>query len=271
MENRATDTWQKIETWYLVLPPSRPSHFHLQIIAREIQSVPRECPVAVLGSTPEFRDLLFQLGFRNIYVLDKYESVHQQMNRMRCYSNPEYFVHGDWLDTIPQYSETFAIILSDLTSGNIPYNQQPNFYSSISQSLQKDGLFIDKVLTFQGPKKALRELIAKYEELPLNLLHINYFSCEFLFSSELLDIEQTVDTSMFYRILENEFQSEKLRRFLAESPKITPHDCVWFYGREWDQIRQYYFRTLEAVRVYEDEDYSPYYGNLKLFVCRKRR
>ena len=210
------------------------------------------------------------MQFQRVHVFDKHESVYQQMTRMTCYPGTERFVHGDWLDTIPQYRSAFALILSDLTSGNVPYDQRPDFYSSVSKSLQVGGLFVDKVLTLEGSRRTIAELKKKYDDLPVNLLHINRFSCEFLFCSELLDIKQVVDTTLFYTILERELCSHRLLKFLAESPKITPYDCIWFYGKGWDQISEHYFHTLEAVQAYEDEGASPYYGNLKLFFSRRK-
>lgn len=45
------DTWDRMTTWDLVLPPSRPSGGQLEDIRDTIEHTPRSAPVAVLGST----------------------------------------------------------------------------------------------------------------------------------------------------------------------------------------------------------------------------
>src|SRR5947209_2660378 len=121
------DTWDAMVHWDLVLPPSRPSHPQLECIRATLQNVDRAAPVAVLGSTPEFRDLLHECHFRQIYVLDKNRTFYGKMSNVRIYRNPEIFLHGEWLELLPQHSGKFSVILSDLTSGNIPYTQRGCF------------------------------------------------------------------------------------------------------------------------------------------------
>ncbi len=262
-------TWDKIRQWDLVLPPSRPSLYHLNIIADVINSVEKNSPVAVLGCTPEFRDLLFRIGYKEIYIFDKSVDIYSQMTNLRGFSNKEHFIHGDWMQTLPQFSNFFSIILSDLTSGNISYERRSEFYSRIHNSLCKTGLFIDKILTHKGPKKSLKDLKRKYSQLPINLLYVNYFSCEFLFCSELLDKKNLVDTDFFYEYLANDFESPILKKFLTESPKITPYGTIWFYGKDWAIISEYYFRYFTPLKIYEEETGSPFCGNLKIIIGRK--
>src|SRR3989338_4842770 len=124
-----------MQNWVLVLPPSRPSALQLARIKETIQYLDRSFPVAVLGSTPEFRDLLCEGGFTNIYIMERNENFYKVMSKARIYQNPEHFVKGDWLKTLPQHKGMFAFILSDLTSGNVPYLCRSQFYNSITDSL----------------------------------------------------------------------------------------------------------------------------------------
>ena len=65
------DAWDRIESWELVLPPSRPSQQHLDWFRKHLGKLRTDEPIAILGSTPELRDLLALLGFRNINVLER--------------------------------------------------------------------------------------------------------------------------------------------------------------------------------------------------------
>ena len=49
--------WNSFNTWHLVLPPSRPDHLQLNRISDALTNKNKNQPIAILGSTPEFRDL----------------------------------------------------------------------------------------------------------------------------------------------------------------------------------------------------------------------
>jgi len=265
------NTWDLMKHWYLVLPPSRPSALQLTRIQSQLYKIDRSLPIAVLGSTPEFRDLLFECGFRKIYVLEKNIGFYQAMSEARIYRNAENFVNGDWLETLPKLKGMFAAILSDLTSGNIPYDQRRLFYDGISEALVDGGIFLDKVLTHTGSNRSVDGLVDKYSTLPLNLLHINFFASEMLFCSELIELKQLVDTSLFYGILESRIRNERVRVFAERAKSITPPGCTWWYGRKWAELKNDYCASLRQVRVDEDEGSSPYYGFLKFFEFSKRQ
>lgn len=259
-------TWDNIKTWQYVLPPSRPSNEHLSCIRESIEQVDRSAPVAILGSTPEFRDLLYELGFTNVVVIDNNVQSFHQMSRLRAYDSKEHFIHGDWQTTLPTFHDHFALILSDLTIGNIPYEHRRSFYASLAESLADHGLFVDKILMHASANKRLADLERQYTLLPLNLLNVNYFSCDFFFCSELLDIAGIVDTTLFYDELTARFKNRKLQRFLELCELVTPRDCIWYYGRPWSQQKADYCADLSTVKIYEELEGSPYYQRLKLKV-----
>jgi len=262
-------TWSNVRTWELVLPPSRPSAVQLGRIRDTLRGIDRGAPAAVLGSTPEFRDLLWECGISQVVVLERDKAFHAEMERLRVYSNEETVVWGDWLDTLPAYKSTFSTILSDLTMGNIPYMRRREFYHLLSTTLARRGIFIDKVLTHPIPHHRVSQLLTKYNELPLNLLHVNYFSCEMLFCSELLDLKEEVDSTLFYEMLQQQVEAPRLRAFLGKAELITPKGCRWWYGRSWERLKEDYCPELIRVAVDDDEPGSPYYGRLKHFVFLK--
>lgn len=263
------DTWANIQHWNLVLPPSRPSAWQLNRIRDLVHNMDLASPVAVLGSTPEFRDLLHECGFRNIFVLDKSSEFYNTMSEMRIYRNQENLVLGDWLDTLSQHRAMFSLILSDLTSGNIAYERRSEFYNAITEALNIGGVFADKILTHPGPNIRLKDLFDKYSKLPLNLLQANYFSCEVLFCSELLDKKKLVDTTFFYSTLQEITNHPRLLAFIEYAKLITPPNCIWYYGRKWYELRQSYCPRLSIVRTEDDDATSPYFGRLK-FIWLQR-
>ena len=128
------DVWDRMQSWELVLPPSRPSWKHIAWFRQQLSDLHPQDPIAVLGSTPELRDLLALLGFRHVYILERNLQFLEKMNRLRVTPPNETLIPGDWIQTLPDCANKFAAVLSDLTSGNVPYPDQKTFYSLIAQS-----------------------------------------------------------------------------------------------------------------------------------------
>jgi SAM-dependent methyltransferase len=263
------DNWDFMNEWHLVLPPSRPSAYQLELTRKLISNIKRDVPVAILGSTPEFRDFVFEEGFHRIFVIDKNSDFHDTMTNACIYHQDEIFVHGDWLDVLDDYKNTFGLVLSDLTMGNVAYSDRECFYQLISDSLSNGGLFIDKVLTHPIPHIKLNDIFSRYSRLPLNWLYINYFSCEALFCSELLYLTETVDTYKFYDILTSTAKNDRIKAFILKAHSITPENCIWYYGRNWETLKRDYCPGLKLAGSFDDELGSPYYRRLKYYSSEK--
>jgi len=262
--------WDHGVDWNNLLPPSRPSIYHLKVIRKELEAKDNNLPVAVLGSTPEFRDLLAGLGFKKVFVFDKSLLFHERANKLRCYSNEETLIQGDWLQTISTFPKTFVAILSDLTSGNVPYDKQENFYRDISSALISNGSFIDKVLTNEAEFSVLDDLDEKYKSMPYNLETLNFFSCEYFFGSELVKQFKLTDVSKFYEILDKRFTHPVLRKFLQNTLSITPKNGIWYYGDSWLNFKKRYFRYLTLARSYPEPIGNPYHKRMRTLVTNRK-
>ena len=258
------DAWDRMQSWELVLPPSRPSHDHLTWFRRQLSHLPPEAPVAVLGSTAELRDLLNLQGFRNVYVLERNLSFLGKMDRLRTTQSDETLLKGDWIQTLGNSKGRFAAILSDLTSGNVPYSDQQEFYFRIARSLQPDGIFCDKILSHPIPHERLDDLLAKYETAPFNLDTLNRFNCEVFFCSELLSRFGKVDCDGFYAHLNSKQLGPTNRMLLARLPLITPPGMTWYYGEPWTRMRDVVTRHLYLSTEQLERGSSPYANRLRL-------
>lgn len=255
--------------WQYVLPPSRPSILELERIRALLLPVKRSSPIAILGSTIEFRNLLHDMDFSNIYIFEKNREFYNwTCSWIICNVEKENVVWGDWLNTLRLYPHTFSAILSDLTMGNIEYTYRGEFYNSIYHALVPNGVFIDKVLTHCIPHIPIEHLAIQYERMPINLESINRFNCEVLFCSTLLNFE-IIDTTNFYGILRNKFKTPILQKYIEKCHLITPENCVWYYGKPWSTLLGDYKQPYSCTTTYEDYIGSPYYGRVKHFICIK--
>jgi len=259
--------WSHDSTWNLVLPPSRPNDFQLSIIKNKIKSLPYDANVAVLGSTPEFRDLLFETNISNIYVFDKSIEFYKKMSSQRIYDNAEIFVSGNWLETLNGFNSYFDMVLSDLTAGNIEYEMRREFYRLIIRLLKENGCFIDKHLTNENGLLTLNEIQFKYSNLPVNLATVNDFSCEAIFCSELQAIPEVIDTTRIYRLLNKCFHKNKrLQKFVELAHLITPRDCFWYYGKsniDYVEDMELEYKSTLSNTVYQNRAY--------VYIWRKKK
>jgi len=258
--------WSKTSDWDLVLPPSRPNDFQLGLIRNMLLRYDLSTiRVGILGSTPEFRDLLCELNIKTIVVFDKSIDFYKKMSDYRIYDNQEIFVNGNWLDTLSQYSGYFDVLLSDLTAGNIPYDERKKFHTLIANSLKNSGVFIDKCLTNENGLLSLEEIERKYNNLSTNLVNVNNFSCEAIFCSELQKENGIIDTTKIYEKLRNKFMNNKrILKFIELAHFITPENCVWYYGK--DKID--YVTGLSLVQK-NDLPETVYYNRAWLFFWKK--
>lgn len=260
------DTWNTIKTWDMVMPPSRPDKWQLDVISDILVKKDKTCLVAVLGSTVEFRDLLFELGIKNVIIFEKNHDYYRETFEHKVYHvTDEKVVWGDWLSTLSKYNNTFDIILSDLTSGNIPYVSRRAFYENISNSLVVDGLFVDRILTKQIALHDINNLINKYSKLPVNIGTVNKFNCEMLFCSKYQEESKTVNTSAIYDNLLS-YNIPKINLFVKKCYRITPRECIWWYGKDWDVEVKPYIKHLNILHEFDEPIDSAYYGRCKLFI-----
>ena len=257
------DAWDPMESWELVLPPSRPSQQHLAWFREHLTTLGPDASVAILGSTPELRDMVARLGFQHISVLERNAGFLHKMNKLRVTQTRESVIVGDWMQTLPTCIAHFDAIISDLTSGNIPYTQRRQFYSLITDALRPGGMFCDKFLSHPIPHERLDGLLNRYEDAPLNLDTINRFNCEVFFCSELLSVFGRVETRGFYEYLHTLELGPTVRAILRSLPRITPPGMSWDYGRPWHVLKETFDPRLRCADDRVEGGDSPYAHRLR--------
>jgi hypothetical protein len=266
------DNWGAFKTWDLVLPPNRPTDRFVEIICREAALLPRKDRAAVLGATPELRDLAHRLGFHEVVVFDRDREFYNQMSQSlspALLAN-ERLVYGDWLATLPEARCVFDLVLSDLTSGNLPYVARRAYYGGIAASLDDEGIFIDRALVHDFQLEQLSVLQTKYYFKPCNLCTFNNFSSDFLFCSELLRGKDTVDSSEFYYLLAQQFGGDAhLEALLRGSRLITPEGSLWYYGRPAREIWDGYSSAFSKIKVERDELNTVFSGKTRIIICSR--
>ena len=192
------------------------------------------------------------------------------MTKLRTGSSEEIYIGGDWRNTLAKRPGRYDVLLSDLTGGNIPYDERSDFYKTIALALHDDGIFLDKCLTHPIPHENLADLLEKYEWYPVNWDTVNRFNCEVFFCSTLLNRKEQVDTTEFYRLLLEQQNGDNVTRILQMMPHVTPEDMLWYYGRSWNEVRCMYQDYLVQIHISEEAPESPYYRRMKCIAWRRK-
>lgn len=268
MENKIDNFSVISSNWQYVLAPARPNIIELNRIEILLSDMNRSSHVAVLGSTIEFRNLLHKLGFENMYIFENNKDFYEFTNSWITHDiEKENIIWGDWKDTLQRFNNFFSLVLSDEIIGFIKYEDREKFYENIFNMLIPGGFFVDKELTHPMSHIPLQNLIDKYMNIPINLQSINDFCCEVLFCSDLLDINNIVDTSFFYKVLYEKYSNNPIiKKYLDLAHLVIPEQCVWYYGKLWNIKDEKYFTKYSETIIYDDVPDSPYFGRVKQFI-----
>lgn len=264
-------SWQKIDSWQFVIPPSRPSKAQLAFIERHIYDIDRSKNVGVLGSTVEYRDILKSLGFENVFVFENNIDYYKYSSKFLRNFNPnENLIESDWRNLSQvKFNKKFSLILSHLTMGNIPYCDRDVLYSEVSNLLSKNGVFIDFVLCNSIKNISTSDIQKEFDQSPVNILEANKFSCRAIFCSELSLHEERVDTSILYDYYQ-EYLGPKFENLLSLSELVTPRGGLWYYGRDWSKVSSDYFKYFCPFDQEEESFDSPYHNRATHFAMSRK-
>ncbi len=261
--------WSRHHAWTQVLPPSRPTPQELTRV-RDVISTFRNPRVAVMGSTPEFRTICGQMLVTGVVTIDNSLEFHESVDPLvTTRPTSERFVHTSWQRFFLETDDLFDLILSDLTLGNIPYEERPQLFRDIHRTLKRGGYFIDKVLTNEGRPWDAEDIGRKYAALPLNLETVNAFNCEAIFCGT-HSVNGVLNAAHAYDNLEQQLgHCDHPASLIRECELITPRHMLWYYGLPWSDVDKYYAHGLSRVARFSQEAQSPYLHHAYQFFNHK--
>ncbi|HEX8643703.1 MAG TPA: hypothetical protein VF702_07290 [Allosphingosinicella sp.] len=249
-----------------MLPPSRPSPAHLRWVRRQLRTIGREMPVCVLGSTPEYRDLLAELGFRHVTLIEAHPEFHARLAQLRVYRNQEEVIYTTWQAFFASVEarRRFAAILGHLTIGNVAYDERHALGAGIAASLLNRGIYLEYVLHQRGALYSSDAIRRRFRAGAANLATLNDFNCRAIFLADTLRAEKTVrpcELAAHY----TEDPNPRIRWLARQVREVTPINGQWHYGRSWqDELawRERHFTTIN-----ERLEMSGSYAGMASAIC----
>lgn len=241
-------------SWSNFLSPCRPDKEDLEAIQEHLQrriSNGEPCGrLLILGSTPEFRDLIPQMGI-DVTIIDQNQSMVDFMQRLQLAPNSkETVVLEDWFSYLPKAEKQFDVILCDLTQSNIPYDKRQEFYRSVASALVPGGEFIDRIYKYDEPDMCVPlESIADRikSSFGCDLVTMNEILYWLLISDRVLE-HGTAQLGQLYHELVSIDNDRRVRRaaeYLQEY--LAPGSVTWWWGRPWSVLSSDYPASLSLA------------------------
>jgi hypothetical protein len=264
-----TPDWRSFSTWHAVLPPNRPWQQNVDSI-RALLERGSIHEAAILGATPEFRDLMTEFPTTHTTLYERDNSF-LEISTANCLSAPaQSITWGDWRETLPTAVESADLILSDFTTGNIPYEDRGTFFRSLAEMLRPGGILIDRILIptrFNTPE----DLCQKYDQRVYNLQTLNDFNADAVFLNRRTLLDGIVDVDSCYEELDSS-RSQRVRRLASRNRLVTPAGQTWYYGSEHPldkHIENMSALGLELVVAEPEPPHSAYLGHAHQLTLRR--
>ena len=209
---------------------------------------------------------------RQLVMIDHSEEFHRRTLELRIFPGSGQLVLGRWQDHLGSMRNHFDIVLSDLTSGNLTYEERPRFLKDIREALVEGGLFVDKVLTMEATPLTRRHMELTYQKRAMNLLTVNDFTNDIFFRSWLVaGLEQIHRDDILASAVSEWGTNPRLSNLLNQAAEMIPERAVWSYGRPWNQLREEYSANF-ATRVdwLNDVRSCPFYRSLRVLILENR-
>ncbi len=255
--------WEKYYT-----PPGRPSKEAIKYYIKFAKLATKNLKTKralVLGSTPELRDLLFELNFE-VTIIDVNMEMILAMSELTKHKNPdEVIVRASWTE-MPLDSDYYDIVLGDIVLSNIPEKKQEQFLKEIRRVLKKKGYWITKIEVIPNDwvVEKFDVRLKQYEKLPeLRNTAMELFCClhndAWDPKTQIIDTSKTRDWIDKYKIKEGIYKhpNKKITKYLNDTWEMwKPFEKKWAVKYEKDIEKQIssYFEIINKHVLHDCQD-----------------
>ena len=255
----------RMKRWYKA--PGAPSKSDLMIYRRYWHQIfGKEIGVKalVLGSTPQLRDLLYELR-AEVTIIDINFEMSLAMTELLKKAKPdrEVWIKANWLNN-PLADNYFDVILGDVVLENVPTPLQPKFFQQLRKILKPGGFWLAKfeVVPDDWQIWPLEKTLAYYAHLPYRANRFEELYCHLLadtFDSGKVD---SVSSARIFKRIKKYYKNnqwhhpdKKVQRLLRQMWQMwRPFDKVWSQARA-STIKQKVSKYFEILAQDQAKDY----------------
>lgn len=264
------EVWTKMVGWNFVLPPNRPTDLHMALLVQTIQMLPSKSKACILGSTPEYRQVLRD-AFESITIVDKSEEFHRVSSSIVGESPKETVIVSDWLSAFGSLEGRFDLIVSHYTHGNIPFSFRAQFFLLISSALKDSGLFFDCVFQPKADLFDYSAIEAHFNSALPNIRSANDMNCLGIFQGAHIRNHGIIDTTKAYEWLTAGHFSRRIQDIIGLTELVTPPGLSWDYSIGETPERLGYDEAFDVISSISEPPDSVFHGSVVHNTCRPKR
>lgn len=254
--------WKQIaDSWInYFTPPSRPSKLEVNKYKDWLETITKNkkgLKALVLGSTPELRNILNEIGFKS-HIIDINIEMMLALNGLVDHKNPdEVLIKSNWLDN-PLADNYFDVILGDAVLPNIPWEERETFYNQITRLLKPKGYFLNRA--FFIPEKKQYNTVDEILEAFAKKKASNKTAIELVFEIQILTHSMNDRLGSMEKVRSVVEKLHTPKGFTYESEQLNKtldivwnywlgsvSKKVWIYPQEREEEAEYkkYFKTID--------------------------
>jgi len=240
------------ENWKNQVPPARPSPAECVVFKRfldeKIRQKGNQTKVLILGSTPEFRDLINN-AWLTAHCVDYSKENYEAFALLKKMDGVEQFYQQDW--TAMRLPEKFDLIFAEAALNAISKADAQNVCKSVKEHCAPEGLFIVKNW-IRMPKKSvsLPKILKTYrEQFKGNFKQMTILP---LYSFLYDEVENCIALKDIFLSVKRYFQEGILRReefasFENLGYETTKHQLFFPLEEEFNDLVAPFFAIKEKI------------------------
>jgi hypothetical protein len=127
-------------------PPARPTQKECMLYRRELTRLGRESKVLLLGSTPEIRDQVAELGLQ-LTVVDFNEKNYRELQAlMNADPKSEGYVKQDWADM--EFDSEFDFVVGDNVLSVLDLQKAKRIVANVHRALKPKARWVTRVMLY---------------------------------------------------------------------------------------------------------------------------
>lgn len=256
--------------WGKYPSPVRPG-LEMSVYKKTIENIIKNNPKAkilILGSTPEFRDLLLKFNISPI-CCDMNPEVHKALKRLMKDKGKEKLIKSDWLKL--KTNKEYDLIIGHNVINMIPNKKVDLFIKNVSSCLKKGGYFLDR-LELRPLKNEKIDPIAGFKKYRKKRINDSSRLFTMSYPDVVLHIGQKkgyYTPNDYIKVIKEMFKKETISKkeygAMIEIVKPSKLKINLPYRNEIEKIFKKYF-TIKDKIIISKEAFNPKYWPLYLLM-----
>ncbi len=259
-------------TWQRYKPPIRPSRYELAVFRRfleqKIKENGKDTMVLILGSTPEFRDIINSKKL-TAYICDYNKKNYNSFKLLKKTKGKEVLIKQNW--TKLKTDKKFDLVFAEASLNVVKKSEVPKVLANVNNVIKEDGLFLAKTW-MRKPKSSLsfKKILSMYRKQSKKYKDCHHFT-DLYNLSYLYDVKKDSASlkHMYFKMKElyekNMLTKKEFNSFCGLAYETTPLEVYLPFKKDLSKIINKKMKLAEIIYT------KPVcIDKFPIYVCKKK-